>query len=544
MEAHFENPSAIQKQRMSNFRPRPDSTESYGTIRSRFLKQNVLKGEQGKTPEEQSVTLSLKSGKQVKKKKTKGKQQISQSFNPLEEEENEKKRLQEMQEKHMRVLDDLTKLRNHYYLEYLSALTEKVEKQRKEIKKRTERMERKLKQKEVEQKETQLARRKYDRAVDLPSEHDTFIKDLFKSHWYNVIKLEEQMQKEGKLRTIQDYENFWEDIMQPEKYREMFVEDENNKHLQDDGSSHNFSKGSLHFGSRTSSLTSVNTIDHQPQIARELSLIREDTENPKSRSAKRKPSYWAVTQLQKLKSSASFLSVPIKGRRQEVHPLALELDQKYPKTELPHLHMLDMNLEPPKEDPEIVRMREEFNARAQVRNHKRKAVMNMHEMSITHQAATSRILLDHPDFMARLEGPDIGDVTGAVKDMEVPVESQTPFLPTVVPAVVFQNRRKTTQFLNEVIDERPESEERDAMQTQTMPSSRGSSSRSSISSRESYHVTETDREKSISKESRRQEIESPLPLTLESIRRKCEIKEAKCLSTLWTNYARELPAIT
>ncbi|XP_071955809.1 uncharacterized protein [Antedon mediterranea] len=512
METHLQKTRAapIDRQTNSNTK-RTGSTESFGRTRTKFLNAPII--------ENQSVQ------KEKPLKKGKNKLTNKESFTPFEEEEKEKRRLNEIKEKHMRVLDDLTKLRNHYYDVYLSALTEKVEKQRKNIKKRTEKIEKKLREKE-KKKQTQLSRKKHERSQNI--DDDAFIKELFKSHWYNVLILEEQMRKDGKIQTIEDYDKFWEDILRPGIHSDrtlgpsMEVE-----------SSH-MSKGSNDHESHTSSLPSTQTVDNQPLLPKELSFIREDTELSKSERQ------GTSKELQKLKSTASFLSAPVKGRRQEVHPKALELNKKYPKTEIPHLRMLDMDLDPPKEDPEVVQMREEFGARARIRNQKRKTMMDMHEMSITHQAATSRIFMNHPKFLARLEGPDIDDVTSSVNYMSNPPE---PISNTVLPAINWstdiQHSRDTRQFYNSVIEEHPESEEREARSATS--SSRGSSARSSKSSQHSYRLTDTDRYKDDIKLSK---PVSPLPLTWDSVYDKGDIKEAKCLSTLWTNYGKELPAIT
>ena len=48
----------------------------------------------------------------------------------------------------MRVLDDLEKLKAHYYLEYMDALTDKVEEQRKDIQRKSELHTRRMMKKE------------------------------------------------------------------------------------------------------------------------------------------------------------------------------------------------------------------------------------------------------------------------------------------------------------------------------------------------------------------------------------------------------------
>ena len=51
----------------------------------------------------------------------------------------------------MRMLDDLTKVRNHYYSVYMEKLTVQVEEQRREIQRRTEQLNRRILRKELQQ---------------------------------------------------------------------------------------------------------------------------------------------------------------------------------------------------------------------------------------------------------------------------------------------------------------------------------------------------------------------------------------------------------
>ena len=51
----------------------------------------------------------------------------------------------------MRVMDDLTKLRNHYYVEYMNKLTDKVEEQRQDIQRKTDQLNRRIQRKELQE---------------------------------------------------------------------------------------------------------------------------------------------------------------------------------------------------------------------------------------------------------------------------------------------------------------------------------------------------------------------------------------------------------
>ena len=48
------------------------------------------------------------------------------------------------------------------------------------------------------------------------------------------------------------------------------------------------------------------------------------------------------------------------------------------------------DLDPPKEDPEIVEMREDYHQKSRVRDREKKRLRKMYEMSLTHQASTQR----------------------------------------------------------------------------------------------------------------------------------------------------------
>ena len=54
------------------------------------------------------------------------------------------------------------------------------------------------------------------------------------------------------------------------------------------------------------------------------------------------------------------------------------------------MQALYMNLDPPKEDPEVVAMKDDFRQRAKERSKEKKRLRKMYEMSLTHQASTQR----------------------------------------------------------------------------------------------------------------------------------------------------------
>ena len=51
----------------------------------------------------------------------------------------------------MRVMDDLTKLRNHYYVEYMNKLNDKVEEQRLAIQRKTDQLNKRILMKELKE---------------------------------------------------------------------------------------------------------------------------------------------------------------------------------------------------------------------------------------------------------------------------------------------------------------------------------------------------------------------------------------------------------
>ncbi|XP_070550480.1 uncharacterized protein [Ptychodera flava] len=512
------------------------SEMSYNTLRKKFL-------ESGDTPKQSSPTTTEMMIRKRKKKKGK-RSKTPNSFD--DDEEREAKRLQELQEKHMQILEDLTKLRNHYYFEYMSALNEKVEKQRKDIQKKTDELQQKIEEKKEKAKAATHHVKMTKERSNL-SHDNSFLRDLPKTQFYNIVAVQDKMYKEGKLKTQTEVDSFWEEIQIPEKYNEMFGIAPTN---------------TIESGSNLESPSTVSAASNHsfasikvpvPDGFVPMGQITEDKEPSRPSTKGTSMHQWAVTQrFTKVQHGpSSYLSAPVKGRRTSIHPKALAVDQRFPKVELPRMAAFTLDLAPKKEDPELIKMNEEIKLRARIRDFERRRLRTMYEYALAHQAATHRILDKKEDFAWMTQGPSIGDFIG-VSDQDPrhkypvlpsppgvaeppeislpPLEEDKPLGYLALPSTMDSgNKSGPLSAIDEL------SEHRSIYSSVSSKKSMISSKTGSKYSRGSRRVKSADQSEEVEYQIAPSPPSKPLPLTMKSILDDCVIKEAKCLSTLWVN---------
>ncbi|XP_072178816.1 uncharacterized protein [Diadema setosum] len=550
---------------------RPKSDESFGTTRRKFLNAALPTTEQEseKLHHVNFVPTSNKSpGGKERKKKKKKKTEKKESFDPNND-DREEQRLRELKEKHMRVLDDLERLKAHFYVEYMEALKDKVEDQRVDIQQRSEAQRRKLLRRERKQKE---AARKANILMHRPevSTDNSFLRKLSKTRYHKIIVLQDQLIREGKLRRDEDMRAFWEDVANPENYPELL---EDHEHTGDGesltrtkttrregeiGTEDHESQASAPDSMPEDKSSSLGSLHHVDPMMTSLAQIQEVKE-PSRPNSMGGPDVHSWMNAPKLKKR---LSLPIS--RKPVHPKVLEMEQRCPKVDFPKLAAFTLDLEPPKEDPEIELMREEFQSRARVRNSEKRRLRKMYQSSLSNGAATKRIIDKSGEINKILSGPSLGDVlfgeepiaTLANPQREEEEEEEerlalpAPFIlapsqqrshhgnaPGSSPERILRNL--AMERISEEGDDGDEDcndddeEEEEGMKYLTY-SSRSSSRRSSLTSTES----ERRRNTPVMVAPRR-----PQPLTLNAVIEKCDVKIATGPSTLWINYGKFLPAV-
>ncbi|PIK43844.1 hypothetical protein BSL78_19305 [Apostichopus japonicus] len=184
------------------------------------------------------------------------------------------------------------------------------------------------------------------------------------------------------------------------------------------------------------------------------------------------------------------------------------------EVEFPKLSAFTLNLEPPKEDPEVSKLRNDFKQRANLRRRASKRLNKMYEMSLTHLAATQRMLDQNEELSSIFKDPSLSDVIYRfdkekqlaidVQDIEQssrPSESHRSLTPVT-----------KTDDSSEIVDERAN----DTSQEQY--------------EEESNHLQEIGRI-------------GPFPLTLDAVIEKNNVMEANRSGVFWYNYGKFLPSI-
>ncbi|XP_077977189.1 uncharacterized protein LOC144432782 [Glandiceps talaboti] len=535
-------PSTRQSQKSNTSIPLSDVSD--GTLRRKFLAS-------GNLPTQSPTSTEMR----FRKRKKKGRKSKTPSHFD-DDEEREAKRLEELQEKHMQIFEDLTKLRNHYYYEYMTALNEKVHQQRKDIQKKTDELYKKIAEKEEKEKaDSHHVKKRHEKSKLF---HDnSHLKNLPKTHYYRIVELQDKKIKEGDLKTQTDVDNFWEDIQKPDVFRETFGLQES---VISESQLDSPSSASL---SSTHSMASLKGPDTTGGSFVPMVKIQEDKEPSRPSTKGKSVHQWAVTQQFSKKNNnhqQGYLSAGAKGRRTSVHPKALALDQQFPRVALPPLAAFTLDLEPRKDDPEIERMNEEFRIRSRIRDRERRRLRLMYEYALTHQAATLRILEKKEDYAWMTEGPSIGDLINVfdqkpsqplslpeVPELSLPaIEDGTVGSDPILPSTLGSGSRPgPLSAIEELSEHRSVYSLMSRDSTKKSLRSEGSiGSTKSAGSRHSRHSSGKRSIKSNVGTGSEPEIaprppSRPLPLTMDSIVDDCTIREAKCLSTLWTNYTKD-----
>ncbi|CAL1542651.1 unnamed protein product [Lymnaea stagnalis] len=454
----------------------------------------------------------LKKAKEDEKRRRRAaKMQKPDSFDEFEEERIMAKE-KERDEQCLQFVKDVYRLRDYYYKEYNSLLSEKVEGQRKKLKEIDDhfKKEREIKE-EIERKEShkvkpRLKRHTLDKtpqAIHVP-----------KTDLYMIIGLENKLRREGKLKTVMDYNKFRAEIERPEVFYSNFKVRKNmdfNQYpssLQDHQSSYSQ-------GESNDSLHSLEQKPGQKGAHEEWSLGR-ISESQESSRPETQPENWAVTQLyhssHKRRNSLLHSS---KAR-------ADELDKKFPKLEMPQLHCFTMDLTKKPPDPEEVQIDEDLKMKERERRRMARTINKMYQLAMSNSAVTARIMGQHDedDMNMLINGPDLCDVIADHHWMQA-----------------YGLHDNSARNISQEMEEPHQGLSLTESKLQPLP---GISSRQTTASSIKSRSVSASRNGSPAVESPTEPDEDKpmLPLTMNEIKEKCNIVEAKTLSTLWTNYLR------
>ncbi|XP_067674281.1 DNA ligase 1-like [Haliotis asinina] len=444
--------------------------------------------------ERKQARAKARAAREQKEKKRKR----STTFYNDDEKDKEKEKLKE--EKHMQVLEDLKKLRNYYYQEYRDKLDTKVTQQRKDIRLKNEAQLKKQQLKEDKEREATHHVKKRHEHHKLKHD-DSYMKNIPKSDVYLILGLQEKMLKEGKLRGQDDLDRFWMEMRKPQVFFAHFP----------DGLA---ATSSFHQNIVKSAMQSPGR-----EQSRSLSQIAESKESSRPTTH----DTWAVTQryshIHQALESPSLRGVSISPSRQA----AIELEKRFPKLEMPPLHCFTMDLGKKPPDPEEIQLKMDLKAKEKQRRKFLKKLHKMHQLAMANSAAATRILDKHTDLAFLLDGPDLTDL---ISDYYWETHEAAPSLSQ--PAALASQRLPPISGQESARVGEP-TMTKEAMMVESETEQSTHSRRSSVS-------TTPRQEKKAEQQLVVYEPPKPLPLTMEEVRDKSRIVEAKALSSFWPNY--------
>ncbi|XP_074662079.1 uncharacterized protein LOC141914707 [Tubulanus polymorphus] len=440
--------------------------------------------------------------KTVRIKEEKPKRRKKKSFvDDTDDEKEEERKRKQNEEKYLQVHDDLKKLKHYYYHQYMDMLTDKVNKQRQEIKKRSIESENRLQITRLRSK-SRLPRLKHKLIHD-----DSFMRDLPKSYYYQMVKLEENLYKTGKIKNAEDSDAFWEN-------HGRFISDVDGEEEPEEDSGNE------------------PPVMDKPVIStqsRQLSLLEEESSRPGSQEGPRPG--WAVTQQAPPKNRKPAIPVQrrTKGGKNRISALnlssksatKLDADLIFPKIEMPKLHCFTMDLSKPPPDPIEEAEKFEMKEREFYRQTFVQRLRKMYQLALTNTASTQRIVDKHgmDDLFLFLEGPQLSDIIDETSFKKLSNKSQQ--RQDDIREEISIDRLETLHPIRTILEER-ESE---------ICSSNGSM-KQQVSEREFDEIDE------------KEEQVLPQHLTYNAMINGAKIIEAKCPSSFWINYAKDVPVKT
>lgn len=430
-------------------------------------------------------------------------------------------------------------MRDYYYDEYTTLLQNKVDKQRHDIRQRSNALNNKIaEQEEAQRQDSHKVKRKLERHM-LVSD-DSFTKNIPKTDLFYIVQLQDKMIKEGKLTTQTDFDNFWENIQRPEVFYATFK-----VYKSDSYGETNYNQNANSDSSQGRS-SNYNNTSSRSAFRRNLEQIAESGEY--TRPNTRSQDNWAITQ--QFPSQYSSQQVPDKSRRTLSglkHPSAgqaakpgsflQELEKRFPKLEMPKLHCFSMELGPKEVDPFEASFKMELRRKERARKARFNKTTKMHQMAMTHSAASNRLLEMNEDSDLMLNGFNLSDLISDFHyfaKMPAPPSTQIttdPFALLVQPQASQRQAVKASKLQAiETPDLSPVPEHGSVRSTKhsRQGSVKSAGTSKSAKKRKDKTLPAVDKPK------------EPTPLTLNEVSDRR--MDAKCMSTLWNNYMKYEPA--
>ncbi|GFR68243.1 hypothetical protein ElyMa_003727300 [Elysia marginata] len=505
-------------------------TESLAKVEKPLLKSTINYNQPSLPSLLTNYGLGNEDGEDKKKEKEQGKEKQKElkkrkkKTNTFDDSEDEKAlmRAQEKEEHYLKLVKDLYRLRDYYYNEYSSLLGEKVEKQRRQIRERDNlRRNQQEKEEEEQRKASHRVKKRLERHTLETTPSTT---NVPKTDLYHIVGLEDKLRREGKLKTPSDYSKFREEMEEPLTFYKTFrVKKTTDLHSYPSSMADHSSNYSQQVESQDNIFSMAPTCVVEEPGHRSLSRISESREPSR---AGHRPDHWAITQqypaLYKQKRRS------FQGRKSIVDTQN-DLDKRFPKLEMPKLHCFTMDLAKKPPDPEEVRQQAELRAKEKQRKTAIRTYTKMYQLAMSNAAVSNRILDQHEDMDMIINGPDLCDVIADHHWMTAyglcEVEPQEEAIHAADGGPMGEDRAVCTESdQHRDSDSAVQSRQPSAASAKRSPKSQNGSRQASASSKKTLPEIEAK--------------PTPMPLTLTEITGKCNIMEAKTLSTLWNNYLR------
>lgn len=360
-------------------------------------------------------------------------------------------------------------------------------------------------------KKAQKKKEKY--VLTTNNEH---MKNITKTETAKIIEIQDRLIREGKLKSQGDIDKFREDAKDPVVL---------NSYLSKSSTKQDLSFTNMNEVKPERSNPYMSMSELPP---RSLSYISERSSRPETRHD------WAITQQFKHKHEQNKTMTPHQIAKQAAH----DLEKRFPKTQMPPMKSFTIDLGEKPPDPEELQREIDLKVRIKQRKKFLRKLNRMYQLSMAHNAATSRILEKHGEINKILEGNSLRDVVATLpapedvyiteEDIRVPDPGEI-FGPLVESVPVSRASTRTNLISQKGSRENLASQKGSR---ETLLSRGSSKAGSKVVRRQTFSVGDIQEDKVLTLPP------APLPLTMDEIRTKAKIVEAKCLSSNWINYMR------
>lgn len=448
--------------------------------------------------------------KENKKKKSSKKATKSETH----DDEVQEKRRKKQEERYMQVMDDLNNrpVGDRFYSKKVATIATSVDKFQDRNYNSPPKSPR-VEIMEVAKANKKAHKKKEKYVLTTNNEH---MKNITKTETAKIIEIQDRLIREGKLKSQGDIDKFREDAKDPVVL---------NSYLSKSSTKQDLSFTNMNEVKPERSNPYMSMSELPP---RSLSYISERSSRPETRHD------WAITQQFKHKHEQNKTMTPHQIAKQAAH----DLEKRFPKTQMPPMKgfTIDLGEKPP--DPEELQREIDLKVRIKQRKKFLRKLNRMYQLSMAHNAATSRILEKHGEINKILEGNSLRDVVATLpapedvyiteEDIRVPDPGEI-FGPLVESVPVSRASTRTNLISQKGSRENLASQKGSR---ETLLSRGSSKAGSKVVRRQTFSVGDIQEDKVLTLPP------APLPLTMDEIRTKAKIVEAKCLSSNWINYMR------